>query len=215
MSFQFVFPQECFPTGCVSPPLWTPMCLVSEAFPTDITQIELLTCVGSHVDLQRVGLIQLFNHRSRFDVCFQSAPLPKLFPADPAQKQLLLRMDSHVSLHVFFKAKAPTTHAANTWSLPSGTSHMPHQISILSKRFPADSADKWFLSCVCSHVQLRVFVAFKMFAANFTVIYLGVSLQAKLQGFLGLKMFPTHATHICILLAFLHMLQERGSRKTC
>lgn len=155
-----------------------------------------------------------FYHRSRFDVCFQSAPLPKLFPADPAQKQLLLRMDSHVSLHVFFKAKAPTTHAANTWSLPSGTSHMPHQISILSKRFPADSADKWFLSCVCSHVQLRVFVAFKMFAANFTVIYLGVSLQAKLQGFLGLKMFPTHATHICILLAFLHMLQERGSRKT-
>lgn len=106
-----------------------------------------------------------FYHRSRFDVCFQSAPLPKLFPADPAQKQLLLRMDSHVSLHVFFKAKAPTTHAANTWSLPSGTSHMPP--------------------------------------------------SAKLQGFLGLKMFPTHATHICILLAFLHMLQERGSRKTC
>lgn len=150
-----------------------------------------------------------FYHRSRFDVCFQSAPLPKLFPADPAQKQLLLRMDSHVSLHVFFKAKAPTTHAANTWSLPSGTSHMPHQISILSKRFPADSADKWFLSCVCSHVQLRVFqnVCRKLHSHLF-----GVSLQAKLQGFLGLKMFPTHATHICILLAFLRMLQER---KTC
>lgn len=56
---------------------------------------------------------------------------------------------------------------------PVGPLNMPHQISILSKRFPADSADKWFLSCVCSHVQLRVFVAFKMFAANLTVIYLG------------------------------------------
>lgn len=139
MSFQFIFPQECFPTGCVSSPLWTPMCLVSEAFPTDITQIELLTCVGSHVDLQRVGVIQLFitDHalmcgRCCMDlhVCFQSTPLPELFSADPAKKQLLLRMDSHVSLHVFFKAKAPTTHAANTWALASGSSHMPHRVSI-------------------------------------------------------------------------------------